>query len=203
MLTLHEDLFIKVEGPELVASGLSHQGYTCVLWIPNLLITHWDELKRGGDTTRNISFANDAIFSEIDSDLLENCQRIRASKLVNCNSSTVKEKLLQKVSFVHVIEGGTLSCTDILKEFDLARQTAKQFQDEVKGLQSAMDELYLGMGEDFERYLAIIDEQQEELAAYKEQLDNCKTPSSKCNTGMKIDELSPRHARRMRALWFG
>jgi len=99
-----------------------------------------------------------------------------------------------------VIEGETLSCTDILKECDLARQTAKQFQDEAKGLQSAMDELYLGMGEDFERYLAIIDEQQEELAACKEQLHNCKTPSSKCNTGKKIDELSPRHARRMRAL---
>ena len=62
------------------------------------------------------------------------------------------------------------------------------------------------------RYLAIIDEQQEELAVCKEQLDTCKTPSSKCNTGKKIDELSPRHARRklaifknlsMQALWFG
>lgn len=199
LLILHEDLFITVEGPELVASGLSHQGYTCILWIPNLLITHWNELKRG-DTRRNVSFANDAIFSDIDSDRLE---RIRASKLVHCNSSTAKEKLLQKVSLVHVIEGETLSCTDFLKECDLARQIAKQFQDEAKGLQSAMNELYLGMGEDFERYLAIIDEQQEELAACKEQLDNCKTPSSKCNTGKKTDELSPRHARRMRALWFG
>lgn len=84
LLILPEDLFITVEGPELVASGLSHQGYTCVLWIPNLLLTHWDELKRGGDTRKNISFANDAIFSEIDSDRLENCQRIHASKLVNC-----------------------------------------------------------------------------------------------------------------------
>ena len=187
---------------------------------PNLLINLWNQLKEEGDTRSYISFANDAIICQIvtldiDSDRLENCLRIHASQLQNqlqrSNSSTAKEKLLQKDSLVQVLKGETLSCTDIMKERDLARESAKEFREKAEGLQSAMNELYMEMGEDFARYLEVIDDQQEEVAASKQQLADCQTPV--CNTGKKIDELSPRHARRLRlatfrklsmqALWFG
>ena len=101
--------------------------------IPNLLINHWNRLKEEGDTRSYISFANDAIIGQIvtldiDSDRLENCLRIRASQLQNqlrrSNSSTTKEKLLQKDSLVQVLKGETLSCADIM-EHDLARESAK------------------------------------------------------------------------------
>ena len=212
------DVFITVEGPEPVACSVHHKSCSCIVCIPNLLINHWNQLKEEGDTRSYISFANDAIIGQIvtldiDSDRLENCLRIRASQLQNqlrrSNSSTAKEKLLQKDSLVQVLKGETLSCADIMKERDLARESAKEFQEKAEGLQSAMDELYMEIGEDFARYLEVIDDQQEEVAASKQQHAGCQTPV--CNTGKKI-ELSPRHARRklatfrklsMQALWFG
>ena len=213
------DVFITVEGPESVACSVHHKSCSCIVRIPNLLINHWNQLKEEGDTRSYISFANDAIIGQIvtldiDSDRLENCLRIRASQLQNqlrcSNSSTTIEKLLQKDSLVQVLKGETLSCADIMKERDLARESAKEFQEKAEGLQSAMDELYMEMGEDIARYLEVIDDQQKEVAASKQQLAGCQTPV--CNTGKKIDEVSPRHARRklatfrnlfMQALWFG
>ena len=60
-----------------------------------------------------------------------------------------------------------------------------EFQGKAEGLQSAMDELCMEMGEDIARYLEVTDDQQKEVAASKQQLAGCQTPV--CNTGKKID----------------
>ena len=114
-----------------------------------------------------MGFAPDTIIGQIvtvdiDSNRLENCLQICASQLQNqlqhSNFSTTKEKLLQKDSFVLVLKGETLSCADIMKERDLAWESAKEFQEKAERLQSAMDELYMEMGKDIARYLEVIDD---------------------------------------------
>ena len=114
-----------------------------------------------------MGFAPDTIIGQIvtldiDSNCLENCLQICASQLQNqlqqSNFSTTKEKLLQKDSFVLVLKGETLSCADIMKERDLAQESAKEFQEKAERLQSAMDELYMEMGKDIARYLEVIDD---------------------------------------------
>ena len=57
-----------------------------------------------------------------------------------------------------MLKGETLSCADIMKERDLARVSAKEFQEKPECLQSAMDELYMEMGKDIARYLEVIDD---------------------------------------------
>ena len=73
----------------------------------------------------------------------------------------------------------------------------------VKSKNVFVENEYMEMGEDIARYLEVIDDQQKEVAGSKQQLAGCQTPV--CNTGKKIYEVSPRHARRklatFRILW--
>ena len=73
----------------------------------------------------------------------------------------------------------------------------------VKSKNVLVENEYMEMGEDIARYLEVIDDQQKEVAGSKQQLAGCQT--AVCNTGKKIYEVYPRHARRklatFRILW--
>ena len=122
-------------------------------------------------------------------------------KISKAAGSPQRKRILDGTTRVYVLEGETLSCSSLQKKWEEVSEEAKDLKATAEHLEQQIDELYAVMAEDYNTYLSVIDDQQEEL----------RDLSLANSIGRTIDDVSPRQARRklkqfktkaQQALWF-
>ncbi len=88
---------------------------------------------------------------------------------------------------MYLLEGETLSYSQLQQQFDVAVKNADELQETNKEIQARIDELYVDMASDYGQFQATIEEQDR-------QLQGLQTPAA--NSGRTVEEVSARHARR-------
>ncbi len=193
-----ETLCITVEGHNAANRSydqLSSQAgeATLTLNIPNGLLWKWHTEKN--DHQSYISLANEAIVDEMvtlnaESHRLEKTFERRVYDLhrrIAKQSGRKREALLQGAAHVFVLQGESLSHSQLLTQRDMAIEEAEAYRHKTVELERTLQELHEEMVQEIDQYNATIVKQQKDLASLT---------SPRENKGKQVDDISPRHARR-------
>lgn len=127
---------------------------TAMLSIPNHLLYYWRSQVNGGSGWSYIDYVNNHIIGEflrIDrtSERLESALYHRASSLNNkvqqAWGSPQRNTILEQTTKIYLLDGESLSYTDLHQQLDVAVRDARELQEANTELQASIDRLYIDM----------------------------------------------------------